>query len=114
MRVRAFHGLLPQERIVGNDFSVSVTLTIDAGPFIKSCINDCPELESTIDYSIISDTIKNEMAKPTPLLESVAVSIKQSLIEKISSDILHGEVIIKKITPPLGVQCGGASVALEW
>ena len=67
LSVHAFHGVGEQERVVGNDFEVSVSL--DYPPAEKAVVTD--DLDSTLDYGELIEIIRNVMAIPSRLLEHV-------------------------------------------
>ena len=67
LRFHAFHGVMEQERRVGNDFEVS--LTVDY-PFEKALTSD--DLDHTLNYALLYDVIAAEMQQPSKLLEHVA------------------------------------------
>jgi dihydroneopterin aldolase len=64
---RAFHGTHEEERILGNEYSVEVSLDFPEKAEIIENIND------TIDYSIVYGIIQKRMQVPTPLLETVVM-----------------------------------------
>lgn len=117
VKVFARHGVMDQERRVGNDFSVSVSLRFDAAGFIKAsqvASDGCSLLDQTVNYAVLADIIRREMAVPSALLESVALRIAAAVRTSIAVPLLGGRVEIVKQTPPLGLKCGGASVVYEF
>lgn len=66
-------GVLEQERIVGNEFSVSVSITYDASGFVEE------RLESTISYAEVYDVVRDEMQMESLLLESVVKRISERI-----------------------------------
>lgn len=95
MRLRAFHGVLEEERSLGNDFLVDVTLSADV---TKAVLNDT--LEDTIDYSIAYDLVREQMRTPSKLLEHVAGRILFSLFDAFPR-LESATVGIRKLNPPL-------------
>ena len=71
-------------------------------------------LDYTINYARLADIIRREMAVPSALLESVALRIVAAVRAFIAVPLLGGRVEIVKLTPPLGLKCGGASVVYEF
>lgn len=106
LRVRAFHGVLPQETRVGNIFMVSVGIE-----FPYKYMSD--ELDDTVNYAEIIDVIKAEMAIPSKLIEHVASRIHNALIAR-WSQISGGYVKIEKMHPPLSDEIDSAAVTLKW
>jgi len=107
MRVYARHGVMEQERTVGNFFEVTVHLTYPAGGDVTDRLDD------TLDYGAVTDIIDREMSVPSQLLEHVAFRIRQALLRRFPS-VTSGLVRVAKPTPPLGVQLGSAAATLRW
>ena len=108
LRLRAFHGLYPQERTVGNVFEVSASLTY---PVAGGC--EDMEITDTISYADMAEIIRYEMSRPRDLLESVALAIRSRFADRWPRAV-SGSVTVAKLTPPLGLQMQGASVTLRW
>ncbi len=106
LRFHAYHGVMPQETKVGNEFIVSVSVTI---PFQPAVLDD--SLDATISYADIYEIVKDEMNRPRKLLETVAATISIRLTEK-WDQILGGEIKICKSTPPIPGIVGASEVAL--
>lgn len=106
MRFFAYHGLFPEERILGNWFvlTVRVTKKIDNIHFER--------LDQTIDYGIIYLICKEIMSEPVDLLETVASLIANQLKLSIEG-LLSYEVQIVKEVPPLGMLHGKSRVILR-
>ena len=67
MRFYAYHGVAEQERQVGNTFLVDLTLT---APLQRAVESD--NLEDTINYAEVYETVREEMRIPSRVLEHVA------------------------------------------
>lgn len=106
LRVRAFHGVLAQERKVGNDFEV--TVRVDYPWDI-----DSDELDTTLNYAELIDLVKGEMARPSALLEHVTGRIYRRITARWSA-VTGGNIKISKLTPPVTAQIASASVSLSW
>jgi dihydroneopterin aldolase len=109
LRIEAHHGVMPQERIVGNTFEVDIELHTPATT--AATVDD--NLEGTINYAEVVETVRTEMATASQLLEHVAGRIRRALMQR-WPQISGGTVRITKLTPPLGVELAGAGVALQW
>lgn len=94
IRFYAYHGVLEQERTVGNHFSVSVVLEADLTAATTS-----DNLTHTISYADVYAHIAEEMAIPSQLLEHVAGRIFRRLHAAFPS-ISHLEVKVYKYNPP--------------
>ena len=108
IKVYAYHGCHPQERIVGSDFYVSVSAQVE----VEASAWKEDKLEGTVDYSRFVSITKREMAVPSNLLEHVASRIASAVLEECPS-VLKVCVTIEKENPPLGVLCDGVSVKFE-
>lgn len=106
MRLHAFHGVMEQERVVGNDYAVSVKVGY---PLEKACGSD--NVDDTVSYAIIADVVRSEMAQPSALVEHVAMRIARSLIENFPL-IFDVTVRISKIAPPMKCDCKSAGVEI--
>ena len=107
LRFRAFHGVLPQERLVGGDFVVTLRVGY---PFEAAMQSD--NVADTLDYSAVYKTIRYEMAQPSQLLEHVAGRIVKTLLRDFPQ-ITSIDLWLTKVTPPMGADCEGAGVELH-
>lgn len=107
MRIHAYHGVMPQERQVGNDFVVA--LTVDY-PFESAMSSDA--LEDTLSYADVSAVVGREMSVPSQLLEHVAGRIIGSLKQEFPK-ITGGKIRITKVKPPIAGDVV-AAVEVEW
>lgn len=106
IRLYAYHGVLPQERKVGGWYNVS--LVIDY-PFDAALISD--DVNDTLDYSKILEVVKDEMQKPSSLLEHVAGRIGTEIIAAFQN-VTSLKVAVTKENPPMCADTGGASVVV--
>jgi dihydroneopterin aldolase len=72
--VRAFHGCIDEEALVGGDFSVNVNVH---APFSIAAQTD--DLNKAIDYVVITEIVKKEMSIRSKLIETVAMRIINSI-----------------------------------
>ena len=108
IKVNAYHGCHPQERVVGGDFYVTVVAQVE----VEASAWHDDKLEGTADYSRFVSITKREMAIPSNLLEHVAARIASAVLEECPS-VLKVTVAIEKENPPLGVLCQGVCVKIE-
>lgn len=108
IRFYAYHGVMEQERKVGNYFEVS--LTVDY-PFQKALESD--NLEDTLNYAKLYDVVATEMAVPSKLLEHVAGRIIRSVTKEFPQ-IEGGKITLAKITPPIKGEMASVSVSVEF
>lgn len=106
LRFHSRIGVAKQERTVGNEFAVSLTVSI---PYTDGAAGD--DLSATISYADIYDIVKAEMGKPRQLLEAAAAAIARGIREK-WPEILSGHITICKSTPPITGITGNATVTL--
>lgn len=109
LRFFAHHGVFEQEKTVGNEFIVDLSITIPA----KEDYNQPLSLEDTISYADIYDIINQVMKSPEELLENVGRKISLKLINKWSV-IKSGTVKITKVSPPIPGFSGRAAVMYKW
>lgn len=76
LRFRARHGVMEQERAVGNTFVVALRLDY---PFEEAMQTD--NLEATLNYAEVYEVVKAEMGVPSRLLEHVAGRIRSGLLK---------------------------------
>ena len=102
----AYHGFYEQEQKIGNRFSVDVTVFFDYSEARKD------DLSKTIDYQTLYAAVKEEMAIPSKLLETVAAKVIDRIFT-IHTSISNVEVSVSKFNPPIGGQCEKAKVTLS-
>ena len=91
--VFAFHGVYEQERRAGQMFRIQCDLSFVAAADILT-------LDQTIDYTGVIGLIREIMAVPTDLLETVAMTIA----ERVKSEhpmVSHVDISIEKCSPPI-------------
>lgn len=96
IRLYAYHGVMEQERNIGAWFTMDIRLTIND----HSC-TESDNIYDTISYADVYDTIKEEMGKPSNLLENVSRRIMETLFNRFPS-IEEVETTLCKETPPMG------------
>lgn len=104
VRFHAFHGVLPQEGIVGNDYLVNLVLDYDFSSAMKT-----DDLQGTLNYAEVYQKVREEMAVPSKLLEHVAGRIAHRLFSDIP-EIQKLQLSITKVNPPMGADSDGAGV----
>jgi dihydroneopterin aldolase len=102
----AFHGVLEEERKIGNNYLVDVSLEFHENAEVITHIND------TINYEYIYQLIRKRMNVPTPLLETIVMETGNQIHNEFS-DLKSIFISIKKIHPPIeGIQ-GSAEVCWQ-
>lgn len=108
VRFHAFHGVMPQERAVGADFTVWLTVGYD---FVKAAESD--DLNDTISYADLYEVVRAEMDKPSQLLEHVAMRIVKAITAK-WPQVIAVDIKLAKDNPPMGADCKGAGVEIHF
>lgn len=107
IKVRAFHGCIDEEALVGGEFTVNVNVS---APFEPAYTTD--NLEKAIDYVAISEIVINEMAIRSKLIETVAHRIIIA-IEKLYHWASEVDVTIIKHRAPIEKDVAEVSVYLN-
>lgn len=96
IRVFAHHGCLKEETKIGSNYRVDLEVKADLQ---TSAVTD--KLTDTVDYVLLNKIVKEEMAYPSHLLETVA---KRILIRIFNEDKLvkKATVWVSKLNPPIG------------
>lgn len=106
VRLFANHGVFEQETKVGNVFKLDVKVGVDLE---EASLSD--ELTDTVSYADIYQVVKEEMAKPSKLLEHVAGRIVRRLKDEYKT-IESVEIKLSKQNPPFGGQVDFASIVI--
>lgn len=107
IRLHAYHGVMEQERLTGNDYLVNLSAGIDLSAAIAS-----DDVRDTLNYAELYRIVSEEMARPSRLVEHVAGRIARRVLAE------HGEatdvwIKIVKQNPPMGAACAGAGVEMR-
>lgn len=103
LRMYAYHGYFPEERILGSWYE----LDIQIGLLTPSTLGD--DLSQTVDYSQVYQICRQIMNEPVDLLETIVEKIgKQLTIQWPRIKTL--EISLKKENPPLGLSKGNSCV----
>jgi 7,8-dihydroneopterin aldolase/epimerase/oxygenase len=96
IRVFAYHGCLAEETKIGGNYRVDITVKADLN---SSSVSD--NLKDTVDYVLLNRIVKEEMAIPSKLLESVAKRISNRVLME-NKFVNKVVVSISKLNPPIG------------
>lgn len=97
IELHAFHGCLPEERIIGTTYTVDICMT---GNF--SLATETDNLTHAIDYVKVSDIVAKEMKTSSNLIEHVGGRILKSL-RKEFPQCEKIKVSVAKAQPPATV-----------
>jgi dihydroneopterin aldolase len=107
VRFHARHGVMPQERKVGGDFTVSLRVGVDLS---RPVVSD--DVADTLNYAALYEVVKREMAIPSQLLEHVAGRIGQAVFDAFPQT-MSIDLTLTKLNPPMGADSEGAGVELH-
>jgi dihydroneopterin aldolase len=106
LEFHAYHGVYPHERESGNWFEVDIAVETD---FTRAAKTD--DISGTVNYETLFRLIKEEMEKPSKLLETVAELIIDSVLDQLPA-VSKVELRIAKLNPPIGGKCRKASISI--
>lgn len=101
----AYHGLYPEEQIIGNHFTLDIQVSIPEP-------EDPADLDESVNYEMLYTIARRIMQTPQPLLETVVHDITTA-IKTAFPAIHHSRVSLKKQAPPLGGDVARSVVILE-
>ena len=96
MKFYAFHGVLPQENLVGAYFYIDLRLKTD---FTHAAKTD--ELKETVSYADIHAVVQEEMKTTSKLLEHVCQRIASRIFKDFPT-IVGIDICLYKENPPMG------------
>lgn len=108
LRFHAFHGVLQQERLTGNDYIMNVRAKADLRKAMET-----DEVADTLNYATVYDIIAQEMAIPSNLLEHVCGRIAKRLFKEFPQ-IETLDLRLTKVNPPMGADSDGAGVEIHF
>lgn len=106
LQIHAYHGLYEEEKVLGNDFVID--LSVEYHPASLPILH----LEETISYVSLFELVKKHMQTATPLLETVISNIALDILAQFSlSEQVH--ISIRKMHPPIARFTGATGVSLS-
>jgi len=109
MRFNAFHGVMPQERVTGGGFTVSVRVGFRPDDAVRS-----DDVADTLNYADIYNIVRRAMEVPSNLIEHVAGRIGREIMDALPrADEV--DITLSKDNPPLGAdaECAGVEIKLR-
>ena len=103
LRFHATHGMYAEERLVGNEFEVDVTVDY------RLSKKNITSIEQTVNYMEIFRIVAEEMKERKPLLENCAIDIGEKLHTQFE-EIEGITVSIRKLNPPISGFTGTVGV----
>jgi 7,8-dihydroneopterin aldolase/epimerase/oxygenase len=102
----AYHGLYPEERLIGGSYLVDIILEHQQqNQLIYS-------IEETIDYSKVYQMIEQRMKIPTDLLETIATEFCFQIMNEFET-VQSIQFKIKKLQPPIHQIIGNVGVSFH-
>lgn len=108
LRFHAFHGVMAQERVVGNDYDLSLRIGYDVSAAMLS-----DDVDDTLNYAEVYSLLEQEMQVPSALLERVAYRIADRLMRRFPA-ISSVQINLVKLNPPMGADSDGAGVSMTF
>jgi dihydroneopterin aldolase len=96
IRVFAYHGCLKEEAKIGSDYRVDLEIKANLQQSAKTDL-----LRDTVDYVFLNKIVREEMLRPTHLLETVAKRILERIFEEVPM-VMKASVWVSKLNPPIG------------
>jgi dihydroneopterin aldolase len=107
LRVRGYHGVLPEERVNGQDFIVDALLWLDIAP---AAADD--DLRLTTDYAAMAGRLADIVAgPPVALIETLAERLAAACL---ADPVVHeAEVTVHKPEAPVDADVADISVTVR-
>lgn len=97
MQFFGYHGVLPEETVLGQRFRASVSLAVD----IRDA-GQTDELDKTVSYVGVYEICQRVMeGKPFKLIEAVAETIATEVLEAYKGQVFGVRVEVMKPDPPI-------------
>ena len=107
IRTRSYHGCLPEEGVIGGDYTTDVWIELmDNYKITKD------KLDETVDYGEVAQVVINEMSVRSKLIETVCERITNKLFTSFSK-IKSVQVHVCKIGPPIEGDVENVSVVIK-
>jgi 7,8-dihydroneopterin aldolase/epimerase/oxygenase len=107
LRVRGFHGVLPEERAVGQLFVADVTLEMDTAAAAAA-----DDVDLTVDYAGLAHQLAEVIAgDPVSLIETLAQRLADVCLQHTLVDAV--EVTVHKPDAPVGLPVSDVLVRIR-
>jgi dihydroneopterin aldolase len=106
MKFYAFHGVMEEERITGGTYLADLSYSLDTKAV------DTDHIEDTISYADIYDLVRDEMTKPSQLIEHVAGRILKAVRNRYPQ-MQEITIKISKLSPPINGEAEKATVTIK-
>lgn len=106
LRFYAYHGLYAEEKNIGTEFEVNLSVLYSPDTVIVK------DIEATVSYVALYDILKAEMQKPRELLETFLMEVTEH-IHQVFPQIKKVEISATKLNPPIEKFIGTVGVKYE-
>ena len=107
LRIYAYHGVMPQEEIVGDWYIINLRLHTSHQRATHTDL-----LADTVSYADVWSVVVREMNQPSKLIEHVCGRICRTLLAEFAI-IDHVWISMQKSNPPIGADCDGCGIELD-
>lgn len=107
LKFYSFHGVAPEENKIGQNYTVNVKMEADLGKAMNS-----DDVNDTVNYADVYKCIKDEMDKPSHLIEHAAKRIAERILHDFNM-VESVEITLMKHNPPMGAECDYAGVCIN-
>lgn len=107
IKLYAYHGCLKEEAKIGTNYIVDVIMETD---FTEAAKTD--DLSKTVDYVIVFNIVKKQMAIRSKLIEQVGQRIVHELKKELKG-LKKVEVKVTKLNPPMNGNVERVSIVIE-
>lgn len=107
LRVRGFHGALPEERALGQTFVIDVELGVDVRPAAAA-----DDLSRTVHYGVVAEEVAALVAgEPFALIETLAERIAEQCLRH--DAVREVEVTVHKPQAPITVPFDDVTITIQ-
>lgn len=108
LKLHGYHGVLEQERKVGNEFRFDLEIEYD---FCEAAMTDT--LDGTLNYTMVIEVVKEVNMTPSKLIENLCWRICDELRRRFPR-IVKMTVKVSKLCPPIqNIQLNAVSVVIK-
>lgn len=109
LEVYAYHGVLPEERKLGQAFIFDIVLSLSS--VSKAAESDA--IEETVDYADVCDLVVHTATRQSfNLLEKLASEIAGAILRRYSA-VESVKIMVTKPSPPISHPLKGVAASLE-
>ncbi|OPC02609.1 dihydroneopterin aldolase [Elizabethkingia ursingii] len=107
IKIYAYHGVLPEETILGTYYLINAEIHADLWKATES-----DDLKDTINYALVNEIIHQEMKIPSQLLEHVIGRIMKHIAAEFKQ-VSFIKIKLTKVQPPMPGEMTGVSLEME-